>query len=121
MDRGQAVGYFPIMGCFESVCSRDVTMKAIRTPALVLLLALAVATVSSAQPVSERFVGTVQWIAGERMALALDSGSSVPIDLTSADQGDYQTLAPGDRVVVTGTLSPERDRVIATSIAPVSN
>ncbi len=96
-------------------------MKAIRTPAVAVLLALAVATVACAQPAPERFVGTVQWVAGERMALALDSGTSVPIDLTSADQGDYQTLAAGDRVVVTGTLSPEGDRVIATSIDRASN
>ena len=96
-------------------------MKAIRAPAVAVLLALAVATVAGAQPVSERFVGTVQSVAGERMTLALDSGSSVPIDLTSADQADYQTLAAGDRVVVTGTLSPERDRVIATSIDRASN
>jgi len=96
-------------------------MKAIRTLAVVVLLALAVATVAGAQSDSERLVGTVQWIAGERMALALDNGASVPIDLTSADQGDYQSLAPGDRVVVTGTVSPERDRVIAASIERASN
>ena len=74
--------------------------------AVAVLLTLAVAAVADAQPASERFIGTVQWIGGERMALALDSGSSVPVDLTRADQGDYQSLAPGDRGVVTGTISP---------------
>src|SRR5262245_35434873 len=96
-------------------------MEGIKTLVVAILLALAVAMVAGAQSVSERFVGTVQWIAGDRMALALDTGPSVPIDLTSADQGDYQSLAAGDRVVVTGTVSPERDRVIATSIEPASN
>jgi len=90
-------------------------------PAVAVLLALAVAAIVGAQSASESFVGTVQWIAGEKMVIALDSGGSVPIDLTSADQGDYQSLAPGDRVVVTGTVSPERDRVIAASIERASN
>jgi len=90
----------------------------LRTVALVL--AFIVATVGIAQP-QESFIGTVQWITGEKMALALDSGASVPIDLTGADQSSYQTLGPGDRVIVTGTVSPERDRVMATSISPASN
>jgi hypothetical protein len=91
-------------------------MNAIRIPVAAILLALAVATVAGAQAVQYSFVGTVLWIAGERMALALDSGSSIAIDLTSTDQGDYQTLSSGDRVVVIGSVAPERDRVIATSI-----
>jgi len=90
-------------------------MGAIRTPVAAILLALAVVTVAGAQSAWE-FVGTVLWISGERMALALDSGSSIAIDLTSTDRGDYQTLSSGDRVVVIGSVAPERDRVIATSI-----
>ena len=88
--------------------------------AVAVFLALTVATLAIAQP-RESFVGTVQWITGAQMALALDSGASVPIDLTNADLSDYQSLGPGDRVIVTGTVSPERDRVIATSISPASN
>jgi hypothetical protein len=84
--------------------------------AIAVLLVLAVAALAGAQ--SERFVGTVQWISGTRMALALDNEASVPIDLTGADQGSYQSLSPGDRIAVTGSLSPERDRVLATSIDP---
>ena len=57
----------------------------------------------------------------DRGHLVLDSGSSVPIGLTGADQGSYQSLSQGDRVVVTGTVSPERDRVLAISVAPLSN
>jgi len=96
-------------------------MNAIRTPVAAILLALALVTVAGAQAGPEWFVGTVLWISGEGMALALDSGSSIAIDLTSTDQGDYQTLRSGDRVVVIGTLSRERDRVIATSIRRAAN
>jgi hypothetical protein len=70
----------------------------VRLPVAVLL-ALAVATVAGAQPASERFIGTVQWIAGERMALALDNGSSVPIDLPYEA---YLDLKPDDDVGMAG-------------------
>jgi hypothetical protein len=85
-----------------------------------VLLALILASVAIAQT-QERFIGTVQWIDGVRIALALDNGASVPIDLTNVDQSAYQALGPGDRVIVTGTLSPDRERVMATSISPASN
>ena len=85
-----------------------------------VLLALIVASVAIAQT-QERFIGTVQWIDGERIGLALDSRGSVPIDLTDVDQSAYQTLGPGDRAIVMGTRSPDRDRVMATSISPASN
>src|SRR5262249_50859486 len=89
--------------------------KGFRTVAVVLAFTAMTGAIAQAQ---ESFTGTVQWINGENMALALDSGASVPIDLTGADQSAYETLGPGDRVLVTGTLSPERDRVMATSISP---
>jgi len=84
------------------------------------LLVLAVVAEAKAQFAAERFVGTVQWISGERLALALDDDTSIPVDLTNVDQGSYQDLRPGDRIVVTGKPSPDRDRLIATSIATVS-
>jgi hypothetical protein len=89
--------------------------------AFAVLLVLALAGVVGAQGAPERFMGTVQWLTGERMALALDGGPSVPVDLTGADQGTYQSLSPGDRVVVTGTVSPDRDRVIAISVDRIAN
>jgi len=84
------------------------------------LLVLAVVAEAKAQFAAERFVGTVQWISGERLALALDDDTSIPVDLTNVDHGSYQDLRPGDRIVVTGKPSPDRDRLIATSIATVS-
>jgi len=52
------------------------------------------------------------------MALALDTGQSVPVDLTRVEQDAYRGLTTGDRIVVTGTLLPRRNRLIATAIAP---
>jgi hypothetical protein len=36
------------------------------------------------------------------------------------DQAEYQGVAAGDLVIVTGTIPLEGDRVIATSIKPLS-
>jgi len=79
-----------------------------RRPFGTLLIALAVwgalpATPSPAQDQEVRFPGRVSWIAGETL-----------------DQAEYQTLAPGDLVMVTGILPFEGDRVIATSIKLLS-
>jgi hypothetical protein len=90
------------------------------TVTAVTLFLLAVVADAKAQFADERFVGTVQWISGQRLALALDDGTSIPVDLTNVDQGAYQDLGPGDRIVVMGRPSPDRDRLIATSIATVS-
>ena len=66
-----------------------------------------------------RLVGAVQWIGGLGMAVALDTGGSIPIDLTSVELTDYQGLtSAGARVNVTGVLSARRDHVIATAITP---
>jgi hypothetical protein len=83
---------------------------------LVLCVLLAPGVYVDAQPVTVHLVGAVQWIGGLGMALALDAGGSVRVDLTSVDQATYQGLTTGDRIVVTGVLSPRRDRVIATAI-----
>jgi hypothetical protein len=88
--------------------------------ALAVLLLLASTAVAGAQTAAPpvQVVGTVQWISGQGMALALDTGSSVPVDLTQVEQDAYQRLITGDRIVVTGTLSPRRNRVLATAIVP---
>jgi len=88
--------------------------------AMVVLVAVAIilpAALAEAAPV--RLIGSVQWIGGLGMALALDTGGSIRVDLTSVELTDYQGLTSGDRVVVTGVLSPRRDHVIATAIAQV--
>jgi hypothetical protein len=89
--------------------------------AMVVLVAVAIilpAALAGAEAAPVRLIGSVQWIGGLGMALALDTGGSIRIDLTSVELTDYQGLTSGDRVVVTGVLSPRRDRVIATAIAP---
>ena len=89
--------------------------------AMVVLVAVAMilpAALAGAETPPVRLIGSVQWIGGLGMALALDTGGSIRIDLTSVELTDYQGLASGDRIVVTGVLSPRRDHVIATAIAP---
>jgi hypothetical protein len=92
--------------------------------AAVFVLALLVLVVPvvwvDAQPTTVHLVGAVQWIGGLGMALALDAGGSVRVDLTTVDQAAYQGLTTGDRIVVTGVLSPRRDHVIATAITPAT-
>lgn len=89
--------------------------------ATVVLVAVALilpAAPGVAEPAPVRLIGSVQWIGGLGMALALDTGGSIRVDLRSVELTDYQGLTSGDRVVVTGVLSPRRDHVIATAIAP---
>ncbi len=75
------------------------------------LVLLPVVTAQAQRPV--RFAGSVQWIAGTRMQLMLDSGASVAVDLTEADQSSYQGLSNGDLVVVDGVVSSDRRRIVA--------
>ena len=63
-----------------------------------------------------RFEARVSWIAGQTMVVSTDVTPSVRVDLTQVDQGDYQALTTGDFVVVTGTISDDANRVLATSI-----
>jgi hypothetical protein len=78
---------------------------------LVLLLTLAVVAPEAQELV--RFFGSVQWIAGTRMQVMTDSGASVAVDLTQADQSSYQALRSGDLVVVDGVPSADRRRIVA--------
>src|SRR5262245_62940006 len=63
-----------------------------------------------------RLDGSVQWIAGERMMLMLDSGPSVAVELSQVPQDQYRALAQRDRVIVEGTVSSDNRRVFARSI-----
>jgi len=60
--------------------------------------------------------GVVQWVAGTRMVMWADAGVSLRVDLMRADQRSYTSLRAGDRIVVVGTVAPERDRLLAESI-----
>ena len=50
--------------------------------------------------------GYVQWIAGEKLMLLADNGAVIAIDLTEADQSDYQALAQGEGITVGGVVKP---------------
>jgi hypothetical protein len=82
--------------------------------AAVLVLVLGVVT-PEAQTVL-RFFGWVQWVAGTRMQLMTEAGSSIEVDLTQTDQSSYQGLRGGDAVVVDGIVSADRGRIIAREL-----
>jgi len=79
------------------------------------LLLWAVA-VSTAQELPVSFQGRVQWVAGDTLVVALDGSPSINVELSVVAQDQYQGLEGGDWVLVTGTVTMERDRVVASSI-----
>ena len=86
---------------------------------LAVVAALAFAGVVSTESIAAeggavRFGGRVSWVAAETMVVATDNSVAVTVDLSQVAQDEYQRLAPGDRVIVTGAL--ERGRVLATTI-----
>ena len=78
----------------------------------VLLLVLA----SPLHAQDARVVGQVQWVAGNRMQVLTEDGTSFAIDLTEADQASYRALRLGDWVVVDGYVSSDRRRIVAREI-----
>jgi hypothetical protein len=72
-----------------------------------------------AQDDTVRVEGRVAWIAGQKMVVAPPGRLPVSVDLSEVDQGEYQALLSGDRVIVTGRPSCESNRLIATSIQRV--
>jgi hypothetical protein len=69
--------------------------------------------------------GRVLWVAAEKMVIApyvfvSGNASSINVDLSQAHQDEYDGLKTGDSVAVMGTVAPEGDRVIATSIRLLS-
>jgi hypothetical protein len=74
-----------------------------------------------AQNDTARIEGKVAWISANKMVVAPRGQLPVPVDLSEVDLSEvdldqYRALLTGDRVVVTSRLSPEGDRVIATSL-----
>jgi uncharacterized protein YdeI (BOF family) len=86
--------------------------------ALALLGMLSFAA-SAADETPVRFEGHVLWIAGQTLMVATDDSQSINVDLTHVPQDAYQRLGSYDRVVVTGTVPREQNRVEATSIEPL--
>jgi hypothetical protein len=63
-----------------------------------------------------RIEGKVAWLSAQKMLVARHDGPPVPVDLSQVDQDEYMRLLSGDRVIVIGRLTRERDRVVATSV-----
>jgi len=83
------------------------------------LLSVLYVNASAADDTPVRFQGRVLWIAGETLLVATDDSQSINVDLTQVPQDEYQRLESYDRVVVTGTIPTEGNRVVATSIEPL--
>jgi hypothetical protein len=92
---------------------------------IVTLAACATATVGTsaalAQDPGMSIQGRVLRVAAESMIIAPyvpipGVAPAVNVDLSRARLDEYAELRTGDSVAVTGTVAPEGDRVIATSI-----
>lgn len=83
---------------------------------LVAWLVLGFSAVASEAQQLVRVLGSVQWISGTRMQIMMDTGASIAVDLTEADQSSYQALRGGEAVVVDGFVSPDRRRFVAVEI-----
>jgi len=82
----------------------------------VAILSVLCVTASAAEDTPVRFEGRVLWIAGETLMVATDDSQSINVDLRHVPQDEYQRLGSYDRVIVTGTIPIEGNRVAATSI-----
>jgi hypothetical protein len=84
---------------------------------VVSLALLGVIARGAAQGQVVTLVGRVQWIAGEKMMLIPDNGDlPVEIDLRKAPLDNYLTLTENDPVIVSGEVSSDGRKVIATSV-----
>ena len=75
---------------------------------------------AAAQDQEVRFLGRVSWVTGNTLVVSTEDSPGVRVDLRRVDQAEYQSLAAGDLVIVTGIIPYEGDRVVATSIKPLS-
>ena len=63
-----------------------------------------------------RVEGRVTWRAGQTAIIAPDGKPSVNVDLSQVPQDQYGALKEGDRVIVTGAMPNERNRIVAASV-----
>jgi cold shock CspA family protein len=86
---------------------------------VISLILIEAAAPGAAQDQVVRVQGRVQWIAGEKMMLIPDNGAlPIEIDIKQVPQDDYRTLKEGDPVVVSGGVSRDGRKLIATSVQP---
>ena len=91
-------------------------MAALIALALLNVLSVTPSVADDADDAPVHFRARVLWIAGDTLMVATDDGQSVNVNLTRVPQDQYQRLGINDRVVVTGTIPIEQDRVEAASI-----
>lgn len=96
-----------------------VGMRRAARGALTTILLLGLVCAAIAEEVRS-FHGRVIWVQGTKMAFAPDSGASFDVDLSKVAQGSYVFLKSGDAVTIVGVVTPDGNRVIATSITPDS-
>ena len=89
--------------------------------ALGVLLFLGLVSVAAAQEV-RTFTGRVIWIEANTMAFSPEiEGGAFDVDISKLDQSSYQFLKSGDRVTVVGVVSPNGNKLIASSITSTPN
>ena len=92
-------------------------MKLLRVVVVVSsLLVSTVGFVSAQDAAAVRVEGRVVWRAGQTAVIAPDGKPSVNIDLSQVPQDQYGALKEGDRVIVTGAMPNERNRIVAGSV-----
>jgi uncharacterized NAD-dependent epimerase/dehydratase family protein len=84
--------------------------------AIVALAAFAAVVGPAAAQEVVQIDGRVSWISGQRMVVSPPGGVPVTVDLSLVDQDQYRALLAGERIVVTGRLTPQRNRLIATAV-----
>ena len=82
-----------------------------------LLLGHAVSALAQDLPV--RLEGRVQWLSGQTLVLAPDGAPSITVDVSQVPQDQQGGLREGDRVVITGAVPNERNRVVAAGVQRV--
>ena len=90
-----------------------------RLSILAVAASLLVSTVglgSAQDAAAVRVEGRVMWRAGQTAVIAPDGKPSVNIDLSQVPQDQYGALKEGDRVIVTGAMPNERNRVLAATV-----
>jgi hypothetical protein len=82
----------------------------------VSVLLVGILAPAGAQDRLVRLDGRVQWIAGQDMAVQLDTGGSVSVDLVGVPQDQYATMSLNERVTVFGIIPDGGRRVNGMSI-----
>ena len=82
------------------------------------LLMCSFMSAASAQDV-RTFTGRVIWIEANTMAFVPEGGGGAfDVDISKLDQTSYAFLKSGDRVTVVGVVTPDGNKLIASSLTP---